>query len=58
MRDYAVWTGTKGVARSETMIRRIFATLWARPTGVQRKTPRLICSAVLSQRVLPMAYAF
>src|SRR6266404_2379692 len=31
-----------GVVRSETMIWRIFATLWAGPTGVQRKA-LLVC---------------
>jgi hypothetical protein len=31
-----------GVVRSETMIWRIFATLWADPTGVQRKA-LLVC---------------
>ncbi len=42
MRDYTVWTRIMGVVRSETMIWRIFATLWAGPTGVQRKA--LLCA--------------
>ena len=42
MRDYTVWTRIMGVVRSETMIWRIFATLWAGPTGVQRKA-LLVC---------------